>query len=190
MQNGFSLKATMPLFMSLLSLPPNLEYPASAMTPSEQKQVTLRTLVSILTRRAERQPVLFVVEDLHWVDPTTQELLELVVNQIGTSRILALFTYRPDIDAPWPDGPMVGRIPLARLPEAEVAELTHLVAGGKSLPDDVLHEVVAKTDGIPLFVEELTKMLVESDSSGNTTIGSNSPATFSLWLFRRRCTTG
>jgi predicted ATPase len=113
-------------------------------------------------RRAERQPVLFVIEDLHWVDPTTREFLDLVVNQLGDSRVLALFTYRTDIDAPWPDGPTVQRLRLPRLPEAEVTELAHLVAGGKSLPDDVLHEVVTKTDGIPLFVEELTKMLLES----------------------------
>lgn len=161
-QNGFALESTMPLFMSLLSLPPSTEYPAPHITPAEQKQLTLRALVTILMRRAERQPVLFVVEDLHWVDPTTQELLDMVVNQIAASRILALFTYRPGVEASWPNGPNVQRLRLARLPEAEVAELTHMVAGGKSLPDDVLQEVVTKTDGVPLFVEELTKMLLES----------------------------
>jgi class 3 adenylate cyclase/predicted ATPase len=162
LQLGFSLKSAMPLFMSLLSLPPTTEYPAPDITPAEQKQLTLHALLTILKRRAERQPVLFVVEDLHWVDPTTREFLDMVVNQIGTSHVLAVFTHRPDIDAPWPESPTMKQIRLTRLPETEVTELTHLVAGGKSLPDDVLHEVVSKTDGVPLFVEELTKMLLES----------------------------
>ena len=162
LQLGFSLKSAMPLFMSLLSLPPTTEYPAPDITPAEQKQLTLDALLTILKRRAERQCVLFVVEDLHWIDPTTKEFLDMVVSEIGTSHVLAVFTHRPDIDPPWPEGPMVEQIPLERLPETEVAELIHLVAGGKSLPDDVLHEVVSKTDGVPLFVEETTKMLLES----------------------------
>ncbi|WP_308124242.1 AAA family ATPase [Mycolicibacterium xanthum] len=162
-QHGFQLESTMPLFMSLLSLPPSPRYPAPDITPSESKALTLEALLTILVRRAERQPVLFVVEDLHWVDPTTQELLDIVVNRISESRILAMFTYRPDIDAPWPDDPSVERIRLGRMAEPEVTELTHLVAGGKSLPGEVMHEVVTKTDGVPLFVEELTKMLLESD---------------------------
>lgn len=162
-QLGFPLESAMPLFMSLLSLPPTPEYPEPELTPAETKQLTLDALVTILERRAERQPVLFVVEDLHWVDPTTREFLDLVVDRIGSSRILAVFTHRTDVEPHWPNGLRLQRIRLARLPESEVAELIHLVAGGKSLPDDVLQVVVSKTDGVPLFVEELTKMLLESE---------------------------
>ncbi len=162
LQNGFALETAVPLFTGLLSIPLGDEYAPLDVSPAEQKQQTLRALLTILHRRAARQPVLFVVEDLHWVDPTTLELLTLVIDEIGDTRILALFTCRPDFSPPWKGNPAVTTLDIDRLSRDEVAELARLVAGDKTLPEEVLAQVVAKTDGVPLFVEELTKMLLES----------------------------
>jgi predicted ATPase len=112
--------------------------------------------------RAAQQPVLIVMEDLQWVDPTTIELLGLIIEQVPTARILMLLSYRPDFEPPWASLAHLTAITLDRLAPDEVTELTNRVAGGKTLPVDVMGQVIAKTDGVPLFVEELTKMLLES----------------------------
>jgi predicted ATPase len=111
---------------------------------------------------AAQQPLLLVVEDLHWVDPTTLEFLTLLVDQGPTARILALFTFRPDFRPPWTGRSHLTQVTLARLPHRQAAEMTGRVAHGKALPAEVVEQVVAKTDGVPLFVEELTKMVLES----------------------------
>ncbi|MGZ6777609.1 MAG: ATP-binding protein, partial [Mycobacterium sp.] len=129
----------------------------------QQKKQSMSALLAILRRRAEKQPVLFVVEDLHWVDPTTVEFLHLLVEHIRDSRILALLTSRPDFRNPWQDNADVTKLPLDRLPPDETVELIRRVAGGGVLPDEIVADVVAKTDGVPLFIEELTKTLLESD---------------------------
>jgi predicted ATPase len=118
--------------------------------------------LTILLRIAAQQPVLFVMEDLHWVDPTTLELLGLLVDQGPTARILALFTCRPDFSPPWTGRAHLTQVTLNRLPRRQAAELTGRVAHRKVLPAEVVEQVVAKTDGVPLFVEELTKMVLES----------------------------
>ena len=161
-QNGQPLAETVPLFASLLSIPAGGDYPIPDLAPEQLKQQTMRALLTVLLRRAAEQPVLFVVEDLHWVDPTTLELLSLLVEQLHTARILALFTYRPDFNPPWAERSNVTQVTLSRLPPVQAAELTGRVAHGKRLPEEVLAQVVNKTDGVPLFVEELTKMLLES----------------------------
>jgi predicted ATPase len=122
----------------------------------------MRALVTALMRRADIQPVLLVVEDLHWVDPTTLELLSVLVDECHTARVMAVLTCRPDFTPPWAGRDRLTELALTRLPHSEAAELTSRVAHGKSLPADVVAQVVAKTDGVPLFVEELTKMLIES----------------------------
>src|SRR5262249_56101496 len=118
--------------------------------------------LAILLRIAAQQPVLFVMEDLHWVDPTTLELLSLLVDQSPTARILALWTFRPDFSPPWTGRAHLTQVTLSRLPRHQAAEMTGRVAHGKALPPEVVAQVVAKTDGVPLFVEELTKMVLES----------------------------
>ena len=132
------------------------------LSPEQQKQQTLHALLTILLRIAAQQPVLFVMEDLHWVDPTTLELLSLLVDQGPTARILALFTFRPDFSPPWTGRSHLTQVTLPRLPRRQAAEMTGRVAHGKALPPEVVEQVVAKTDGVPLFVEELTKMVLES----------------------------
>ena len=152
----------MPLFAALLSLPLTADYAPLTMSPEQQKQQTLHALLTILLRIAAQQPVLFVMEDLHWVDPTTLELLSLLVDQGPTARILALLTFRPDFSPPWTGRSHLTQVTLPRLPRRQAAEMTGQVAHGKALPPEVVEQVVAKTDGVPLFVEELTKMVLES----------------------------
>jgi predicted ATPase len=161
-QYGLPLAEAVPLFTALLSLPLTADYAPLHMSPEQQKQKTLHALLTMLLRIAAQQPVLFVMEDLHWVDPSTLEFLSLLVDQGPTARILALFTFRPDFSPPWTGGSHLTQVTLPRLPRREAAEMTGRVAQGKALPPEVVEQVVAKTDGVPLFVEELTKMVLES----------------------------
>jgi class 3 adenylate cyclase/predicted ATPase/DNA-binding winged helix-turn-helix (wHTH) protein len=162
-QYGLPLAEAVPLFATLLSLPLPAAYAPLSVSPEQQKQRTLHALLTILLRIAARQPVLLVMEDLHWVDPSTLDLLSLLVDQGPTARILALFTFRPDFTPPWTGRAHLTPITLPRLPRQQTAALTSRVAHGKVLPAAVVAQVVAKTDGVPLFVEELTKMVLESD---------------------------
>src|SRR6266702_2998332 len=161
-QYGLPLAETVPLLAALLSLPLTADYAPLAVSPEQQKQKTLHTLLTIMVRIAAQQPVLFVMEDLHWVDPTTLELLSLLVDQGPTTRILVLLTYRPDFSPPWIGRSHLTQVTLNRLPRRQAAEMTDRVAHGKALPPEVVEQIVAKTDGVPLFVEELTKMVLES----------------------------
>src|SRR5262250_3459751 len=161
-QYGLPLAEAVPLLAALLSLPLPADYAPLTMSPEQQKQQTLHALLTILLRIAAQQPVFFVMEDLHWVDPSTLELLSLLVDQGPTARILALFTFRPDFQPPWTGRAHLTQVTLARLPRRQAAEMTSQVARGKVLPPEVVEQVVAKTDGVPLFVEELTKMVLES----------------------------
>jgi class 3 adenylate cyclase/predicted ATPase len=161
-QYGLLLTEAVPLFATLLSLPLTAAYAPLTMSPEQQKQKTLQALLTILLRIAAQQPLLFVMEDLHWVDPTTLELLSLLVDQGPTARILTLFTFRPDFSPPWTRRSHLTQVTLHRLGHRQAAEMTARVAHGKALPPAVVEQVVAKTDGVPLFVEELTKMVLES----------------------------
>jgi TOMM system kinase/cyclase fusion protein len=161
-QYGLSLAETVPLFATLLSLPLSADYTPMQMSPEQQRQKTLHAFLTIFLRIAAQQPMLFVMEDLHWIDPTTLELLSLLVDQGPTVRILALFTFRPDFSPPWTGRSHLTQVTLARLPRRQATEMTGQVARGKALPVEVVEQVVAKTDGVPLFVEELTKMVLES----------------------------
>jgi class 3 adenylate cyclase len=161
-QYGLPLAEAVPLFAALLSLPLPADYAPLTMSPEQQKQKILQALLMILLRIAAQQPVLFVMEDLHWVDPTTLEFLSLLVDQGPTARILALLTFRPDFSPPWTGRSHLTKVTLPRLLRRQAAEMTGQVAHRKALPPEVVEQVVAKTDGVPLFVEELTKMVLES----------------------------
>jgi predicted ATPase/class 3 adenylate cyclase len=161
-QYGLPLVEAVPLLAALLSLPLGTDYAPLTVSPEQQKQKILHALLTILLRRAAQQPVLLIMEDLHWVDPSTLELLSLLVDQGPTARILALFTSRPDFSPPWSGCAHLTQVTLTRLPRRQAVELTGRVAHGKALPAEVIEQVVAKTDGVPLFVEELTKMVLES----------------------------
>jgi TOMM system kinase/cyclase fusion protein len=161
-QYGFSLSEEVPLFASLLSLPLPGRYPPLTLTPQRQRQKTLEAVLAVLLALAARQPLLFIVEDLHWVDPSTLELLSLLLDQGPTARILTLLTCRPEFPPPWGFRAHLTPITLNRLPRIQVAVMVQRVVGGKALPVEVHQQVVARTDGVPLFVEELTRMVLES----------------------------
>src|SRR5215216_5138205 len=161
-QYGLKMAETVPLFAALLSLPLGTDYAPLSLSAEQQKQQTLHALLTILLRIAVQQPVLFVMEDLHWVDPSTLEFLSLLVDQGPTARILVLLTCRPDFSPPWTGRSHLTQVTLPRLPRRQAVEMTGRVAHSKALPPEVVEQVVAKTDGVPLFVEELTKMVLES----------------------------
>jgi class 3 adenylate cyclase/predicted ATPase len=161
-QHGLPLAETVPLFAMLLSLPLTADYAPLSLSPEQQKQKTLQGLLTILLRIAAQQPVLLVMEDLHWVDPSTLELLNLLVDQGPTVRILALLTFRPDFSPPWTGRSHCTQVTVHRLPRRQAVEIIRRVAHDKALPPMVVEQIVAKTDGVPLFVEELTKMVLES----------------------------
>jgi hypothetical protein len=161
-QYGLPLAEAVPLFASLLSLPLTADYVSLTLSPEQQKQKTMQALLTILLRIAAQQPVLFVMEDLHWVDPSTLALLSLLVDQGPTARILVLLTFRPDFSPPWTGRSHLTPVTLPRLPRRQAAEMAGRVAHSKTLPAEVMEQVVVRTDGVPLFVEELTKMVLES----------------------------
>jgi class 3 adenylate cyclase len=162
-QYRLSLEETVPLFGSLLSLPLAEErYAPLALSPQRQRQKTLETIVAILLELAEQQPVLFILEDLHWTDPTTLELLNLVLDQTPTASLLVLLTCRPHFQPAWHHRSYLTEITVNRLSHAQVEQIVAGITDGKIFPAEVLQQIIARTDGVPLFVEEITKAILES----------------------------
>jgi predicted ATPase/class 3 adenylate cyclase len=161
-RSHIDLSDTVPLFAALLSLPLPDRYAPLSLTPQRQRQKTLEALLALVLELAAQQPVLFIVEDLHWIDPSTLEFLTLLVDQGPTGRLFTLFTCRPEFRSPWGTRAHLTPITLNRLPRRFVEVMVARVAGDKALPSTVVQQVVAKTDGVPLCVEELTKMVLES----------------------------
>ncbi len=151
-----------PLIAALLGVPTDGRYPALDLTPQRQKQLTLAALVEQLEGLAAAQPVLLTYEDMHWSDPTTQELLGLTIERLQHLPVLLLITFRPEFSLPWPSQPHVSALALSRLGRREGAVMVERVVRTKALPAEVAAQIVAKTDGVPLFVEELTKTVLES----------------------------
>jgi TOMM system kinase/cyclase fusion protein len=162
-QYRLPLEESVPLFAPLLSVPmPEHHYPPLNLSPQRQRQKTLETIVAILLEHAERQPVLFILEDLHWADPTTLELLNLVIEQTPTAPLLVLLTCRPHFQPAWHHRSYITEMTVNRLSPVQVEQIVNCMTDGKTLPPEVLAQVVEKTDGVPLFVEEITKAIVES----------------------------
>lgn len=153
---------TMSLFSSLLSIPTTGRYSPLELLPQEQKDRTLRALMARLEELAMEKPVFNVVEDAHWIDPTTSELLDLVVDAVQKLPILMVITFRTEYESPWKNHPHATTLTLNRLTRRQTESLSSDVAEHKKLPEEVMDQIVAKTDGVPLFVEELTKNIVES----------------------------
>jgi predicted ATPase len=162
-QYRLPLEETVPLFAPLLALPlSENRYPLRNLSPQRQRQKTLETIVAILLELAEHQPVLFIVEDLHWTDASTLELLNLVLDQTPTASILVLLTCRPTFQPSWSHRSYLTEITVHRLSHAQAEQIVTGVSDGKTLPQEVVQQIIAKTDGVPLFVEEITKSLLES----------------------------
>ena len=157
------LAEAVPLFATLLALPlPADRYAPLTLSPQRQRQQTLETILAMVLGQAECQPVLFILEDVHWLDPTTVELLGLLVEQAPTVRLLLLLTGRPTFQSPWEPRSYVTHTTVSRLTQPQVERLAVQVGGGKPLPAVILQQLVAKADGVPLFVEEMTKTVLES----------------------------
>jgi predicted ATPase len=162
-QYRLPLEETVPLFAPLLSLPlPQDRYPLLNLSPQRQRQKTLEAIVAILLELAERQPVLFIVEDLHWTDPTTLELLNLVIEQTPTASLLTVPTCRPHFQPSWHHRSYITEMTLNHLSHTQVDQIVTGMTDGKAFPPEVLQQIMAKTDGVPLFVEEITKAILES----------------------------
>lgn len=155
--------AIMPLFASLLSIPYENRYPTLTLAPEQQKAKTLEALVEQMRLLAEQQPVLLIFEDAHWSDPTSLELLGSIIEEAQGNRVLVLITFRPDFSSPWTGYSHITALTLNRFNRARVVAMMAKVTSGKHLPKEVLDQIIEKTDGIPLFVEELTKTVIESN---------------------------
>jgi class 3 adenylate cyclase/tetratricopeptide (TPR) repeat protein len=151
------------LFADLISVPlPEDRLPRLSMTAQQQRDATLDAIVAWLIELAERAPVLMALEDLHWADPTTLVALGMLIEQAPTAPLLVVATYRPELTPPWPQRSHMTPITLNRLERPEVETMVSHLAGGRSLPGEVVDHIVAKADGVPLYVEELTKAILGS----------------------------
>jgi class 3 adenylate cyclase/predicted ATPase len=151
-----------PLFAALLSIPTGDRYPPLPLTPQRHKAKTIAALVDQVCGLARHQPVVCLWEDAHWSDPTSLEVLDQVVHRVPDQRVLVVITYRPEFTPPWTAAAHVTAVTLTRLSRTHVVTMIERLTGGKGLPQEVLDQLLAKTDGVPLFVEELTKTVLES----------------------------
>ena len=154
------------LFAEMLSLPNDGRYPVLDLAPQQRRQRTLEALTAQLAGLARQQPVLMIFEDAHWIDPTSLEVFGRTVDRIKTLPVLLIVTFRPEFTAPWAGRSHVTSLALNRLGERETAAIIAHLVGNKELPADVMAEIVERTDGIPLFVEEMTKAVLEAESEG------------------------
>jgi class 3 adenylate cyclase len=151
-----------PLVAALLSISTESRYPTLNLTPQKRKERTLSTMIAQIRGLALRQPLLILFEDVHWVDPSTLEALDHLVDCTATLPILLIVTFRPEFTSPWIGRSEVTLLTLNRLPARQQAEVIQRVSFGKALPKEVTDRIIDHTDGIPLFVEELTKTVLES----------------------------
>jgi tetratricopeptide (TPR) repeat protein len=150
------------LVADLMSLPASARHPLPDLSPQRKKERTLAALIRQLEGLACRQPVLMIFEDAHWIDPTSRELLDLTVERVRGLPVLLIMTFRPEFQPPWTGQPQVTTLALNRLDRRDRTVLVKHIAGGKALPDEVVAQIADRTDGVPLFVEELTKSVIES----------------------------
>jgi class 3 adenylate cyclase/tetratricopeptide (TPR) repeat protein len=156
------LGEAVPLLAALMSLPTGERCPPLKLTPQKQKERMLQTLAAQIEGLAARQPLLMLFEDAHWSDPTSIELLDLIIDRVPAIPVLVIITFRPEFTSPWAGRPHVSLLSLNRLPSRQRAEMITGVTGGKALPQEIADQIIDRTDGVPLFVEELTKTVVES----------------------------
>src|SRR3984957_12017581 len=154
------------LLAEMLSLPNDGRYPTLELTPEHRRQATLEALMSQLVGLAHQRPVLMIVEDAHWVDPTSLEAFSRTVDRIRMLRVLLIVTFRPEFNAQWVGQSQVTSLTLNRLGKREAAAIVTRLFANKELPADMLAEIVERTDGIPLFIEETTKAVLEAESEG------------------------
>jgi predicted ATPase len=159
---SFTARQDAALFAEMLSLPNDGRYPTLELAPQQWRQKTLEALTAQLEALSRSNPVLMIFEDVHWVDPTSLEALGRTADRIRTLGLLLIVTHRPEFEAPWIGRPHVTALTLNRLGEREIAAMVDRVAGNEPLPESVRRDIIERTDGIPLFVEEMTKAVLEA----------------------------
>jgi class 3 adenylate cyclase/predicted ATPase len=154
------------LFAELLSLPNDGRYPKVDLAPQQRRQRTFEALTKQIVSLAERSPVLMIFEDIHWIDPTSLEALGRGIDRIKAVGVLLIITHRPEFEPPWSGRPYVTTLTLNRLAQREIAALIDGVTGNNPLPANIRQDIIERTDGIPLFVEEMTKAVLEAKGEG------------------------
>jgi predicted ATPase/class 3 adenylate cyclase len=161
-QYGFDLAEAVPLLANLLSVPLRPPYAVPALPPEQQRQRTIDLLVRTVLRRAELQPTLLIMEDLQWADPSSLDVLTELIDRLAAARLLMVLSFRPEFVPPWGSRPELLSLVLERLDRDASTAIVGQIAGGRRFPAEILAQILAKTDGVPLFVEELTKAVLES----------------------------
>ena len=161
-RSALDAREVAPLLASLLSIPIEGRYPQVEMAPSEQKERTIAALIALFAGLTKDAPVLALLEDAHWIDPTSLDVFGRLIDRLPGLRALLVVTFRPEFVAPWVGRAHVASLQLNRFGRRQALAMVDGVSGGKALPAEVLEQIVAKTDGVPLFVEELTKTVLES----------------------------
>jgi class 3 adenylate cyclase/predicted ATPase len=176
---GFTPPQEAALFADMLSLPNGGRYPTLEPDPQMRRQKTLEALTAQLQALAQAKPVLMIFEDMHWIDPTSLEAVGRMVDRLRDLGVLLIVTYRPEFEPPWIGRPHVTALTLNRFGEHEIIAMIDRVTGNKALPESVRQDIMERTDGVPLFVEEMTKAVLEAESEGEaqrTTAAVPSPA--------------
>src|SRR5262249_54821840 len=154
------------LFAEMLSLPNDGRYPVLDLAPQQRRQRTLQALISQLDALARQTPLLMIFEDAHWTDPTSLEVFSRAVDRIESLRVLLIVTFRPEFDPPWIGRSHSTAMTINRLTKREVGAMIDGVVGNKLLPANIRQDIIERADGIPLFVEEMTKAVLEAESEG------------------------
>ncbi len=184
-RRGAKVADVAPVIATLLSLPAEARYGTLDLSPQQLKNRAIEILIGHMIAQSARQPVLCVVEDAHWADPSTTELIGEIMSRIADHPVYVLITYRPDLTPPWPDLSHVSQLKLNRLGRGQAAEIAEAVAGPELL-DALVQQIVIRSDGVPLFIEELAKAALETVSSGGgSTIEEIIPPTLQSSLIAR-----
>jgi len=163
---SFTPPQDLALLADMLSLPKDGRYPTLELDPQQRRQKTLEALDAQIAARAQPKPVLMIFEDAHWIDPTSLEAIGRMVDRLTTLGVLLVVTYRPEFEPPWIGRPYVTALTLNRLGGREISAMIERVTGNKPLPESVRQDIMERTDGVPLFVEEMTKAVLEAESEG------------------------
>ena len=156
------------LLADMLSLPNDGRYPTLELDPQQRRQKTLEALTAQLEALAQAKPVLMIFEDVHWIDPTSLEAVGRTVDRLKTLGVLLIVTYRPEFEPPWIGRPYVTALTLNRLGEREITAMIDRVTGNKALPESIRQDIIERTDGVPLFVEEMTKAVLGGRERGRS----------------------
>jgi hypothetical protein len=148
----------------MLSLPNDGRYPALELAPQQRRENTLEALSDQMQVLSRSNPVLMIFEDVHWIDPTSLEALSRIVDRLSTLGALLVITFRPDFEAPWIGRPCITSLTLNRLGKSEIAAMIDRLTGNEVIPQSVRQDIIERTDGIPLFVEEMIRAVLEAES--------------------------